>query len=143
MPAKLKAKEFEVIDHTADVGIMAYGTDLKQVFANAARGMFSIITDLKTVRASLQRDIIVEAADTESLLVAWLNELIYLCDTENFLVKKCEIRELNDKHLAAVVFGEKFDNARHQLKRGMKAATYHLLEIKHDGGYRARVVLDI
>ena len=143
MPVKSLVKSFEVIDHTADVGIIAYGTDLKQTFANAARGMFSLITNLGRIRAIQSREVNVKSAGKENLLVAWLNELIYLFDTENILAKKIDINELDDEHLVAVVSGEKLDKARHQIKRGIKATTYHMLEIKYDGGYRARVIFDI
>ena len=71
-------KEFEVLDHTADIGIIAYGADLKQAFANAAKGLFSLITSLDDVEEALHRDIELTAADPESLLVDWLNELVYL-----------------------------------------------------------------
>lgn len=143
MPAKSLKKDFQIIEHTADIGIVAYGTELKETFANAARGMFSLITNPGKVRSAQVRKVKVNAAGRENLLVAWLNELIYLCDTENFLGKKFEISELDSEHLAAVVFGEKFDRARHQIRRGIKATTYHMLEIKQNGGYQARVIFDI
>ena len=76
----LMTKEFEILDHTADVGIIAYGADLKQAFANAAKGLFSLITELGDVEEALHRDIELTAADEESLLVDWLNELVYYFD---------------------------------------------------------------
>jgi SHS2 domain-containing protein len=143
MPVKPEFTDFKVIDHTADVGILAYGKDLKQAFANAARGMFSLITELKTVRGVLQREIAVNAANQESLLVAWLNELIYLFDTDNFLGKRFEITELDNTHLKAEVYGEKVDRSRHHLKIGIKATTYHMLQIKQNNGYQIQVLFDI
>ena len=71
-------KKFEILEHTADAGVIAYGTDLGQAFANAAQGLFSLITDLDDVDEVLRRDIDLAAADREGLLVAWLNELIYI-----------------------------------------------------------------
>jgi len=143
MPTKPLAKDFKILEHTADVGIIAYGTDLKQAFANAARGMFSLITELKDIREVLQREVSVSATDKENLLVEWLNELIYLFDTENILGKRFEISELDNTHLKTTVFGEKVDRSRHQIKIGIKATTYHMLEIKHDDGYQVRVIFDI
>ena len=84
-------KEFEIIDHTADVGIIAYGADMRQTFANAAKALFSIITELEDVEETLHRDIEVTATDQESLLVAWLNELIYLFDVDNIVLKRFDI----------------------------------------------------
>jgi len=137
-------KGFELIDHTADIGIIAHGDTVSQVFANAARGLFSIIADLGDVRESEHRDIELEAPDRESLLVEWLNHLIYLFDTENIIFTKFDITRLSDTHLHAAAYGEKADNSRHRLKTGVKAATYHMLNIgKKADGYRAQVLFDI
>ena len=140
---KIKRKNFRIIDHTADIGVTAYGTDVKQAFANAAKGMFSLITDLRKVRETTFKDILVTATDRETLLVAWLNELIYLFDVENLLCKKFNIIELGDTQLKAKVYGEKVDNTRHLIKIGIKSTTYHMLQVKHDDGYEVRVIFDI
>ena len=136
-------KDFEILDHTADVGIIAYGADIKQAFANAARGLFSLITELGDVQEVFHRDIEVTATDEESLLVAWLNELIYQFDTENIVFRRFEITELNDTRLKARSYGEKVDRARHKLKTGVKAATYHMLKINKDDGGKVQVIFDI
>jgi SHS2 domain-containing protein len=138
-------KDFEVIDHTADVGVVAYGADLKQAFANAARALFSLITEPESVRETLGWDIELGAPDEGSLLVEWLNELIYLFDTENILFRRFEISELGEGHLRARGYGEKVDSSRHQLKTGIKAATYHMLSVgqDEDNVYRVKVIFDI
>ena len=139
----LMTKDFEILDHTADVGIIAYGTDLKQAFANAAKGLFSLITGLGDVDEALHRDIELTAADEESLLVDWLNELVYYFDAEGILFKRFDITELNNRHLKARGYGEKADSAKHELKMGVKAATYHMLKIEKNNGYRVQVLFDI
>ena len=136
-------KEFEILDHTADAGIIAYGTDLKQAFANVAKGLFSLITRLGDVDEALHRDIELTAADQESLLVDWLNELVYYFDTEGVLFKRFDIFELSNSHLKARGYGEKADSAKHELKTGVKAATYHMLKIEKNNGYRLQVIFDI
>ena len=137
-------KEFEVLEHTADIGIIAYGADLKQAFANAAKGMFSLITELKDVKEAESRIIELTSPDLESLLVAWLNELIYLFDVENILFKRFEVTSLSDTHLKAKILGEKAEPSRHELKLGIKAATYHMLKIEKEGsGIRVQVIFDI
>ena len=108
-------KEFEIIDHTADVGIIAYGSSIGQAFANAAKAMFSIITEPGDIREVLYRDIAVNAPDRDSLLVAWLNELNYIFDTEDILFKRFEVNLLTDTRLEARGYGEKVDLSRHQL----------------------------
>jgi len=137
-------KRFEIIDHTADIGIIAHGDTISQAFANAARGLFSIIADLSDVRETVKRNVELEAPDRESLLVEWLNHLIYLFDTEQIIFAKFDITRLSDTNLHAAAYGEKANTSRHRLKTGVKAATYHMLNIeKKDDGYRAQVLFDI
>jgi SHS2 domain-containing protein len=136
-------KDFETLEHTADTGIIAYGKDLRQAFANAARGLFSLITEIEAVKEVLERDIEVSATDRDSLLVAWLNELIYIFDTENVIFKRFDITRLSQRHLVARCYGERVDRARHKLKTGVKAATYHMLAVEQEDGWRLQVLFDI
>jgi len=136
-------KEFEFIDHTADVGIVAYGASMNQAFANAARALFSIITNLDDIKEVTHRDIELAAPDQESLLVAWLNELIYLFDTENIIFNRFDIAQLNSTKLKARIYGEKVDSSRHKLKTGVKAATYHMLKVGKNNGCQVQVLFDI
>ena len=136
-------KEFDILDHTADVGIIAYGASLNQAFANAARGLFSLITDLDDVEEALSRDIEVTAPDQESLLVAWLNELIYRFDVENILLNRFDVTQLDSTRLKARTYGEKVDSSRHKLKTGVKATTYHMLKVEKTNGYQVQVLFDI
>ena len=136
-------EDFQIIDHTADVGIIASGTDMGQAFANAARALFSLITEPDNVQEVLHRDIEITATDEESLLVAWLNELIYLFDAEGTLFKRFDITQLDSTKLKARAYGEQVDNARHELKLGVKAATYHMLKIEKNDGCKVQVLFDI
>jgi len=136
-------KNFEIVDHTADVGIIAYGDDISQAFANAARALFSLITELDDMEEILHRDIELTAPDEESLLVKWLNELIYLFDTENIVFKRFDITKLNNTQLKARSYGEKVDSSKHRLKTGVKAATYHMLKVDKGDGCRVQVLFDI
>ncbi len=134
---------FEIVDHTADVGIVAYGAELSQAFANAARALFSLITELDDVAELLYRDIELTAPDQASLLVAWLNELIYLFDTEQILFKRFDITRLSQTQLKARSYGEKVASSKHRLKTGVKAATYHRLRVEQGDGCRLQVLFDI
>lgn len=134
---------FEVIDHTADVGIIAYGSDLKEAFANSAYGMFSLIADLDEVSEKVSRSIDVRSTDREALLVDWLNELLYLFDVEHIIFKRFAIASLSQKRLQARVYGEKVDTSRHRLKTAVKAATYHMLKIEKNKEVKVRFILDI
>jgi SHS2 domain-containing protein len=137
-------KAFQVMDHSADVGIIAYGTDVKQMFSNAALGLFSLITEPETIGERLQRKLEVVAEDKDSLLVEWLNELIYLFDAEHLLFRRFDIDSLSGNQLRATCYGEEFDPSRHKLKLGVKAATYHMLKLDRPSkAYRAHVLFDI
>ncbi|MFC2048112.1 archease [Chloroflexota bacterium] len=136
-------KEFEFINHTADVGIIAYGADVNEAFANAAKGLFSLITELDDVEEVVHRDIELTAPDQESLLVGWLNELIYLFDTENMLFKRFDITQISQTQLKARSYGHKVDSSKHKLKTGVKAATYHMLKIDKNNGVKAQVLFDV
>ncbi len=136
-------KKFDIIEHTADIGIVAYGRELKEAFANAAYAMFTLIADLEGVGEDIRRQIEVEAGDRESLLVSWLNELLYLFDVEGIIFKKFKVTELSETSLKAEGYGELIDKARHSLKAGVKAATYHMLRVEKDKGYSVRVIFDV
>ena len=137
-------KEFEFIDHTADIGVAAYGADMKQVFANAARGLFSLIIELDRVSEKTARVIQVTAPDREAFLVNWLNELIYLFEAKGILFRRFEIIDITDTDLKATAYGEKINLAKHELKTQVKAATYHQLKIeRNEAGWKALVIFDV
>ncbi len=122
-------KRFRLIEHTADTGLIAYGNSLAEAFANAAYGLFSIIADLNRVRKVESRAVAVSAGDVESLLFEWLNNLIYIFDVEYLLLKRFEIPEFTEHNLKATCWGERYNPSRHQLKLGVKSATYHMLKV--------------
>lgn len=134
---------FEVVDHTADIGLIAYGSTLEEVFVNAAYGMFSLIAELDQVEERIHREIETEAPDQGELLVTWLNELLYFFDAESLLFKRFEILRLDQTWLQARAFGEKVDPTRHRVKTAVKAATYHLLKLEEGNGLRAQIIFDV
>ena len=137
-------KKFEIVDHTADVGLIAYGATREDVFINAATGMFSLITDLDRTNPSHRQEISIVADDFEELLITWLNELLYYFDAENLIFCRFEIVLLNRERLEGVAWGETVDLSRHEIKTAIKAATYHQIRFrKEEGGYSARIILDI
>jgi SHS2 domain-containing protein len=137
-------KAFEIIDHTADVGIIAYGANIKGLFSNAALALFSLITELESVEEKLHLDLEVISEGRDSLLVEWLNELIYLFDAKHILFNRFDIESLTHNQLKATCYGEDFDPMKHKIKVGVKAATYHMLKLdKNSDGYKAQVIFDI
>ena len=137
-------KAFEIIDHTGDVGVVAYGSDIKQLFSNAALALFSLITERENIAEKLQRNLEISSEDRDSLLVEWLNELIYLFDAEHILFHRFDIESLSNNQLKATCYGEDIDPSRHEIKLGVKAATYHMLKIdKDNSGYKVQIIFDV
>ncbi len=137
-------KKFEIIDISGDIGIKAFGSNIKELFENAAVGMYSLITDIGKIREIKSTEISAKGLSTESLFVSWLNELIFHFDAYGFIGKAIDIREHSDTGIRAIVTGEEFDPARHEGKLLIKAATYHKLKVtKTSEGWEAEVIFDI
>jgi len=140
-------KEFEILEHTADIGIAAYGKTKREVFINAARGMFEIIAGgTKNLKENFYDKIKLEADNLEGLLFAWLNELLYISETKLVILSKFKIKELSDYHIEAEVGGAKINPPSVKIEKEIKAVTYHRLEIKKDeksGLWSAQIIFDI
>jgi len=140
-------KEFEILEHTADIGIAAYGKTKREVFINTAKGMFEIIAGgNKIFKENFYDKIKLEADNPEGLLFAWLNELLYISETKLVILSKFKIKELSDYHIEAEVGGAKINPPSVKIEKEIKAVTYHRLEVKKDeesGLWRAQVIFDI
>jgi SHS2 domain-containing protein len=135
---------FEFINHTADVGVRVWGATLRELFSNAAYAMFSIITNLDSVKETSSRSVEVESQNYEELLVEWLRELLYVSTVKEQLFKRFDIEELADTYLRSTCWGEAIDLARHELYTEVKTVTYHQLCIRESPeGWEAQIVFDI
>ncbi len=132
---------YEELDHTADVGIRAYGATLEELFGNAAAGMFSIIADPEKVKPVGEVEVRVEGEDLEELMVNWLQELLYLHETQHLLLCEFDVA-LDGLKLRASARGERIDKRRHGLKAVVKAVTYHRIKVDPTRGV-AEVIFDI
>ncbi|MBM3251739.1 MAG: archease [Candidatus Omnitrophica bacterium] len=138
-------KDYEIIEHTADIGIRVSGRDLKDIFIKAASAMFDIIAEpcnvcdkqeLKESRIKKQAD------DQEQLLIEWLNELLSLSEAKEIIFHKFKINKLTDNQLEAVASG--FPRENYKIKTEIKAATYHELKIeKTNSGWQAEIIFDV
>ena len=137
-------KKYELIDHTADIGLKAYGKTLSEAFENAAKGMFDIITDNSEIESTGQYNIELNASDLEQLLVDFLSELLYLHSANNIVFGffKLDVDEAN-KSLKGTFYGEKFSLSKHKIGAEIKAVTYHMVEVKKNKSYRVQVLFDI
>ena len=138
------SRRYELIEHTADIGIKAYGKDLKELFANAAGGMFEILADLKNVRIKESLKIELKAPNVEELFLSWLSELLYQYNSKKIIFKEFLIDKLTENLLSAEAKGEKLDLRWHRLKAEIKAVTYHELRVeKIKNHWQGRMIFDI
>jgi len=148
----MKKKDFEAIEHTADIKIRVYGASLRELFTHALIGMFQSIgphangckmVDDRLICATLDRprEIQIVSPDRDALLVDFLSEALYMSDVYDEAYLDCTIHELTDTQMKATIHGigvSGFDVVE------IKAVTYHGLEIKQiDGVWQANIVFDI
>ena len=134
------SKRFEEIEHTADLALRVYGRDVKELFANAAQGMFALMAKPALEEPAREREVSLEAADYEGLLVDWLNELIYLHEVEWDTYYQFAIETLSPRKLQAHVTG----GPTKSKTKAIKAATFHELAIKETtNGLVATIVFDV
>lgn len=140
-------KGYEFLEHTADAYVAAYGKDLAEAFENAAYAMFEVMTDAKKVSPSVEDHVEVEAPDEYALLYKWLEALLVKFDVDGMMFSKFKVsidKTGEDFSLKARILGEKFDSAKHLQKVGVKAVTYHRMEITKERGHvTLRFILDI
>jgi SHS2 domain-containing protein len=135
---------YHVFDHTADLGIEIYGRDEKELFSNAVFALFDIMTDIHAVYTTVEKDISIEGADREDLMINFLREILYLFNGEGFSIRDFLVFEVDSHRIRGTVRGEFFDPDRHCLHREIKAVTYHQTEVNRvSDGWRARVIFDV
>jgi SHS2 domain-containing protein len=132
---------YEEVPHTADWALRVRGATPAELFANAAAGMYALIgSEALPGAAEQRRDVALEAPDAESLLVAWLNELLYLTEAEGLAFRRFEIGLLDDSRLQATAWGSLAGN----MKKQIKAVTFHDLQIRStDQGLETTIVFDV
>ncbi|RME52330.1 archease [Candidatus Woesearchaeota archaeon] len=138
-------KPYEFLDHTADVKFRAYGKTLEEAFANAAKALFSVITDINNVKPKYIKRVGVKSTRLRSLLYDFLEELVTLQDTEGFLLHDVESLHIDKDHLhlSAALAGDTYQG-QYDIACHIKAVTYSDMEIKKEGNtWVVQVVPDI
>ena len=140
---KMSEYQFEEIEHTADWAIRVRARDLPNLFAGAARGMFGLLADVSAVVPDRRFEIDLQAIDVETLLIDWLNELLYLAEQQGFVFVDFVVHELavrEDARLRAQAGGGR----PAELFKMIKAATFSGLSIRQDeAGFQAELVFDV
>jgi SHS2 domain-containing protein len=137
-------RRFEILEHPADIGFRAWGRTRKELFENAALALFSLACDLETVKESESRAIEVSGSEAETLLYAWLAELLGVAEAEHVVFRRAKVSSVSANRVQATAYGEAFDRQRHQRGTHIKAVTFHQLKMEESAeGWCAQVFLDL
>jgi len=130
---------FEEIPHTADVALRVWGKELPDLFAEAARGWNALAGAVLASGRGVRRTFQAEAPDAESLLVAFLSELLYYAEQENLGFETFDI-QITDNRITVVMEGAPLA----ALRKAIKAVTFHNLAIRRgENGYEVEIVFDV
>jgi SHS2 domain-containing protein len=135
---------YETFEHTADLGLRVAAADLPSLFAEAGRGLTSmIVANLDDVRPVREITIAVDGDRLDDLLFDWLNEILYTFESQRLLLTQFDVH-CDGASVRATARGEAADERRHQLEHEVKAITYHGLKVERTSeGYLAEVIVDI
>jgi len=135
---------FVILEHTADIGFRACGRTLAELFEQAAEALVAIALELEDISPKSEYTLAATGSDYESLLVNWLNEVLYLVDGERLAFRRFRVAEVAPTRASGVALGEPRDPARHRAKLIVKGVTYHQLQVRQTAeGWCAEVYLDI
>jgi SHS2 domain-containing protein len=132
-------KPYEEIEHTADWALSVWGKSLEALFEHAAQGMFSLLDPNYKLDDGNERSLELSAVDLETLLVTWLEELLYQLESENVAAADFQL-EIRKHSLKATYRSIPIQT----IKKDIKAVTYNELEIDHDAdGFHTTIVFDV
>ena len=135
---------FEILDHPADIGFRAYGERLEGLFANSAHALLSIIIETENILSRERVAIFAEGDGYETLLVNWLNEVLYYVDGKRIALGDFDVVRLSATGIECVAAGEPRDRNKHPPRLVVKAVTYHQLSVRSaENGWMAEVYLDV
>lgn len=136
--------EYEILEHTADIGFRAWGPSPSELFRNAARAMMAIATEPETLSGFEERELETRGGDYPDLMVNWLSEVLYLFDTNQFAARDFRVDDIAADRLRATLIGEPREPERHPWELIIKAVTYHQLKVEQQNSrWQAEVFLDI
>ena len=135
---------YEIIDHTADIGLHVFGNDPAELFRNAALALTDVITDRRNVVAVDSMGVSVDGHDWPDLMVNWLRELLYLWSGKELLVASVEVDRINSQRIVAAARVVPFQPDRHRIRNEIKAVTYHQIDVSEGlTGWEATIILDV
>ena len=138
------AAGWEHFETEADVGVHAWAATRGAAFAQAALGVFALIVRPEEVEEREQREVRAQADSPERLLVAWINECLYVHEIEGIVVRQVEVDACTETVVHGVLHGEPFDTGRHRPGTVVKAVTLHQASVvERDGRHQVSVIVDV
>jgi len=135
---------FEFLDHPADIGFRARGSTPEHLFENCAHALIAIILDPAEIHGGEHMILTAEGSDRESLLVNWLNEVLYYVDTKRLAFESFAVEFPSPEQVRAIARFEMRDPLRHPVRLSVKAVTYHQLRVSSvEGEWIAEVYVDV
>ncbi|MBT4334652.1 archease [archaeon] len=135
-------KKYEYLSHTADAKFRAFGKTIENAFENSAIAMFDILGKTKKVKSVIEKKININSDNQEALLYDFLEELLFLLDTEGLFLHKITDLVIKENSLTCIIEGDDYKN--YDLSGDIKAITYNDMSIKKtNNGYEIVVVVDI
>lgn len=140
-----ESKLRKIVEHTADAGIEVEADSLPEAFEEIGKAFTEIVTGGKLTESNSSNPIAINADNLDSLLVKFISDLIFLFDTENFLVSSARIDIDVDSVFAlnGTLFGDTYNQSVHGYGVEVKAVSYHLLEVFSGPPSRIKVILDL
>ncbi|MBU3912458.1 MAG: archease [Nanoarchaeota archaeon] len=133
---------YKFLEHTADVKFRAFGKTLEEAFSNSALALVETMTRKIKIKPRIKKNISVSGSDLENLLYNFLEEFLFLFDSERFVFAKIEKIEIKDNKLEAEILGDNADN--YNISNDVKAVTYNSMFVKIETGkVTIQVVLDV
>ena len=135
---------YRTIEHTADIGIEVLAPTCSDIFVQSALALFDLMFGIDSIGEGLERPIRVEGDNVEELLVAWLNDLLYIYAVDGMVFSGFTDVRLEEGAFSATGLGETFRQEKHCVVSEIKAATYHGISVAPEGdGWKARVIFDV
>lgn len=140
----MSAAGWEHFEVEADVGVRGWGPTRADAFAQVTLGVCALLVSPEQLQPRERREVRAQAETPESLLVAWIDECLYVHEIEGFVARSVQMTVCTDTLAHGVLHGEPVDPTRHHVGTVVKGATYHQVMVAVRGAvHEARVIVDV
>ena len=139
-------EKYRFLEHTADAKFQAYGATLEEAFTHAALATVTLMWDWKKIENKIEQKVDVEGIDLKQLLASFLEEILYLLDSENFLTggaEKVSVKQDGNRYVLKTLFKGDVFSDKYEVYGEVKAITYNEMKIEDRNGFMVQVVVDM